>query len=92
MQRRCPVPAWGDNAHPYAAEAAEFGAVWAEASISQLLHADEAAKHFGDALQRNRGEFYTNHSSRTRHAAELASQPYKEQTSKCQMHRLCCRT
>lgn len=34
----------------YAAEAAEFGTVWAEAGIPQLLHADETAKHLSDAL------------------------------------------
>ena len=39
------------NTYPYAAEAAEFGAVWAESSIPQLLHTDEAAKHLRYALQ-----------------------------------------
>jgi len=38
-------------AHPDAAEAAELGAVGAEASVPQLLHADEAAEHFSDALR-----------------------------------------
>ena len=48
------VSSWFNNTHSYTAEAAEFGAVWAEASISQFLHTNEAAKHLGDALQRNR--------------------------------------
>lgn len=30
--------------------------MWAETSIPQFLHADEAAKHLGDALHRDRGE------------------------------------
>lgn len=44
----------GRQTYPYAAEAAEFGAVWAETGISQFLHADEAAKHLGDALHGDR--------------------------------------
>lgn len=43
-------------AYSYAAKAAEFGAVWAETSIPQFLHADEAAKHLGDALHRDAQE------------------------------------
>lgn len=50
------VPAWSKQTYSYAAEAAEFGAVRAETSIPQFLHADEAAKHLGDALHRNRRE------------------------------------
>lgn len=42
--------------YPYAAEAAELGAMGAETSIPQFLHADEAAKHLCDALHRDRGE------------------------------------
>lgn len=36
--------------YSYAAEAAELGAVRAETSVPQLLHADETAEHFSDAL------------------------------------------
>lgn len=39
-----------ENTHSDAAEAAEFGAVWTEASIPELLHADEAAEHLCNAL------------------------------------------
>ena len=42
---------WWRQTYSYAAEAAEFGAVRAETSIPQLLHADEAAKHLCYALQ-----------------------------------------
>lgn len=34
----------------YTAEAAEFGAMWTEASIPQFLHANEASKHLSNAL------------------------------------------
>lgn len=44
------LPAWWDQTHSNAAEAAQLGAVWTEASVPQLLHADEAAKHLRDAL------------------------------------------
>lgn len=49
-------PAWWRPTYSYAAKAAEFGAVWAETSIPQFLHADEAAKHLSDALHRDRRE------------------------------------
>lgn len=42
------------EAYPYAAEAAELGAVGAETSIPQFLHANETAEHLGNALQRDR--------------------------------------
>lgn len=46
--------------HPYAAETAELGAMGAETSIPQFLHADEAAKHLCNALHRDRGETFFN--------------------------------
>lgn len=45
--------AFYSETYSYAAEAAEFRAVWAETSIPQFLHADEAAKHLRDALHRD---------------------------------------
>ncbi len=58
--------------YSYAAEAAQFGAVWAETSIPQFLHAYETAKHLGDALQKDRrGKTVwlslTNYSCRNQH-------------------------
>jgi len=40
--------------YPYAAEAAEFGAVGTEPCVPQLLHADEAAEDLRDALETHR--------------------------------------
>lgn len=42
--------------HSYAAEAAELRTVRAKTSISQFLHADEAAKHLSNALHRDRSK------------------------------------
>lgn len=50
------VPAWSKQTYSYAAEAAEFGAVRAETSIPQFLHANEAAKYLSNALHRDRRE------------------------------------
>lgn len=47
-------PVWLTETYSYAAEAAEFGAMWAETSVPQFLHADEAAEHLGNALHRER--------------------------------------
>lgn len=51
MCRPLETHAKGVWAYPYAAEAAEFGAVGTETGVSQLLHADEAAEHLRDTLK-----------------------------------------
>lgn len=47
--------------HPYTAEAAEFGAVGAETSISQLLHTNEAAKHLRYTLHHKEQKAFNTH-------------------------------
>lgn len=42
------------DTYPYAAEAAELGAVGAETSIPQFFHADETAENLGNALHKDR--------------------------------------
>lgn len=72
-------PAWWRPTYSYAAKAAEFGAVWAETSIPQFLHADEAAKHLSDALHRDRREMTWILTLQPQESSSLAYSVYSDQ-------------
>ncbi len=47
--------------YPYTEETAQFRTMWTKSSISQLLHADEASKHFSQTLEYKRDVMFHNY-------------------------------